>query len=633
MFSRGFRQGAMRWLLGPLSGLACAQAPQLTFPRDGDEQVDLRRDFTWRAIEGADAYYLKVGSQPWASDLVDTGETRQTYFTVVPDVLPDSQDLWASLHVHNDGAWSSSQIRFRVPPTLLYPRDGSVNNMWIIPFHWFPTPNNTYRIEVGDRMGDFNLWDSGEMQGVSSLTIPLGLPGSTRLWARLQSTAPDGTVRTRISSFELAFRIHYPVHGSTTMQTGEKFRWTPIVGADRYIFSLGTTPDGTDLIYRDDLSQPELMLTEKLPQHQPLYARVTAHFRDGTSRRTDSVFEMKGSRLPRAELLEPRPGHRLVSGHPFRWRAIDLATGYRLEIRRGHETVHDSDWVLTTSRFVSGLNHGRYVAKVSYRINTQEFSSQFPFEVGHWKPDPDVQQNALFDLTRDVHEMGAANDPRNYPRRWSALYRYISGYSYDVNCRQYADTLVELIGQSNLAAHSPSQLQIGFILNGYDGHTLVQTKRIDTGQPVLLDPTFALTFQNRGGSWASVKDIQTSVRDQRWDDIRYVALSENSDWMARNFYLDLPLLFLNVPPLGATGLDPRPYLRPENDLPSGNTGAYVFGGAPGGVVKLWVDGEVRLLPLDKRGLSKVIYASTVKAADETYQPEETYSVPRYVFTR
>lgn len=632
MSSRWFYKG-VGWFLCGLSAFAQAQTPRLMYPRDGDEKVDLKQDFKWAAVEGADAYYLKIGTQPWASDLVDTGEIQQTYFTVVPDVLPDSQDLWASLHARKNGNWFSSQIRFRVPPTLLYPRDASVNNMWIVPFRWFPTANNTYRIEVGARMGEFNLWDSGEMQGVSTLTIPLELPGSTRLWARLSSTAPDGSVRTSISSFELALRFHYPVHGSTTMQTGETFRWTPIVGVDRYIFSLGTTPDGTDLIYRDDLTQPELNLTEKLPKHKPLYARVTAHFPDGTSRRTDSVFEMKDSRLPRAELLEPRPGHRLASGHPFRWRAIDLATGYRLEIRRGHETVHDSGWMLTTSRFVSGLSRGHYLAKVSYRINTQEFSSQFPFEMGDWTPDPDVQQDALFKLTRDVHEMAAANDPRNYPRRWSALYRYISGHSYDVNCRQYADTLVELIGQANLAAHSPSQLQIGFILNGYDGHTLVQTKRIDDGRPVLLDPTFALTFKNRGGSWASVQDVQTSVRDRRWDDIRYVALSPNSDWMVHNYYLDLPLLFLNVAPLSAIGLDPRPYLRQENDLPAGDTGAYVFGGAPGGVVKLWVDGEARLLPLDKRGLSKVIYASTIKAADETHQPEETYSVPRYVFTR
>src|SRR5439155_8740842 len=113
-------------------------------------------------------------------------------------------------------------------------------------------------------------------------------------------------------------------------------------------------------------------------------------------------------------------------------------------------------------------------------------------------------------------------------------------------CTDYAATLLGVIEQLNISA--PSRiLNVAFNQNGYDEHTLVELFNADTGSWMLLDPTFDLTARLAGkNAWATAEDISGSTRLMRFSDIEYVFLGDAGDLYARAYYLDYPLLYLNV---------------------------------------------------------------------------------------
>jgi hypothetical protein len=48
------------------------------------------------------------------------------------------------------------------------------------------------------------------------------------------------------------------------------------------------------------------------------------------------------------------------------------------------------------------------------------------------------------------------------------------------------------------------------------------------------------------GHWASAEDVSFATRNQKWNDISYVKLDPSAINLAKNYYLDYPLLFLDV---------------------------------------------------------------------------------------
>src|SRR4029078_4860113 len=83
--------------------------------------------------------------------------------------------------------------------------------------------------------------------------------------------------------------------------------------------------------------------------------------------------------------------------------------------------------------------------------------------------------------------------------------------------------------------------------NSYDAHTLVEM--FDPAQKnwILLDPTLDLTVrQTATRNWATAEDMSAATRAQQWNDVSYAFLGELGDYYARGYYLDYPLLFVNV---------------------------------------------------------------------------------------
>src|SRR5690606_13431166 len=74
--------------------------------------------FKWTSVQGAEAYYLYLGSSPGLRDYVDTGETMATSFQAVG--LPAGRTVYGRLHTKHGGAWRFVDMTVNVAPVATF---------------------------------------------------------------------------------------------------------------------------------------------------------------------------------------------------------------------------------------------------------------------------------------------------------------------------------------------------------------------------------------------------------------------------------------------------------------------------------------------------------------------------------
>lgn len=519
------------------------------------------------------------------------------------------------------------------PGRFVHPAPGGVNVDIGRPLKWNPDPeSHSYRVTVADAATpDRPIFEANDLglPSVDAPTLPYGYP----LTAVLEGVDDDGTLREldRVS-FVAALRFVYPADGALDVRAGEPFRWNRAIGNGPYAYKLtvGTQPDTADVFDSGALTDVEQAIVPTLPDGVPLYARLIVTFPDGRRMRADSVFQTANSSLPEMSLS---------IGELFRWTDTPLAKAYRLEIKGDGAKVFDSGTVRVSTLAVPKLDAGpHYDARLSRWVGGEWESKIVSFDGAAGGASRSAELSEAFASAVEVNEMAHASLP-HVPRTWTPLYRELSGETYAANCRHYAQTLVDLLKAKRLWVDAegpmrPRTVQVGFVLNGFDGHTLTQVRDARSGHPVLIDPTFEMTFQRRDGSWATLADISRSVAHRAWDDIRYVPLSDRATALAKNYYVDLPLLFLNVDPLDQRdgGRDPRPYMKKMPPGPVQGDGIYLFEGSKNKPVVVEIDGRRQSIePQGRWHLSRSYRGTTVKFPDSQHRPKAVYRLRRFIF--
>ena len=89
-------------------------------------------------------------------------------------------------------------------------------------------------------------------------------------------------------------------------------------------------------------------------------------------------------------------------------------------------------------------------------------------------------------------------------------------------------------------------LNLSFNATWLDAHTLVELLNLDTGDWILLDPTFSLSAKRSDGAWASAEGVSQAILVFDWQAIPYVFLGTAGDSYACSYYLDYLLLYAKV---------------------------------------------------------------------------------------
>jgi len=626
--------GAWHYADSSFSGAAATSS--LTYPANGAVDADLSVPINWTAVANAQAYYLYVGTTPGAKDVINTGEIPTTSYQARAG-WPVHQTLYARVWVKTASVWHYTDSSFSAQPpvsTLTYPPNGGLSLDKSRPAAWAAVPGVTkYYLYIGTQPGQSDLVNSGETTATS---WPLeALPDGAMLYARLWTKVTSTTWRYVDSQFSLgplAPQFVYPYNGATSVDATLPFSWVPATSADRHWLYIGTRPGGSDVADSGELAVPTYS-PASLPDRRTLYARVWSRVNNGWTRYTDIAFSPRPL-TSGATMFAPRDlTTDFDASQPFRWSPVALAQAYRLRIglSRGGNDLHDSGEIRVTRRLVPGLPIGvQLFGQLLTKIDGQWVTSEFTFTVGVADPTPATRIDAALWATKFVRAMADAN---NRPYAWSPLSDFIAP-RYSALCSDYAELLLQILEQVNVGLQS-RRMDVTFNGTSLDAHTLAEVVDPATGQWMILDPTFALAARRADGSWASASDISQATLASRWTDISYVFVSTALDAYARAYYIDYPVLFVNVQPKGESVPTPNPYITPYlnavNMPVNASRRGYVIRCIDSTSAQVVVDGAPVSLACNAVGnFSGVFYASTV-AAPTSPAAFELFELLRFVF--
>ncbi|WP_282161341.1 T9SS type B sorting domain-containing protein [Ulvibacterium marinum] len=172
-------------------------------------------------------------------------------------------------------------------------------------------------------------------------------------------------------------RLIYPPDGAIGVPVDATISWPNVNGISAFIFSLGSTPDGEDILNRRT-SGPINSYTPPLglPDNTQIYMSIILQFEDGSTQicpgQTFSTEDVT-TPPPCTTLSEPINGETNVSSNtPIQWNYAYGATGYRLSIGTAPGTQD----------ILSGFDVGNtlsYKPPLSLPIDTEIFVSIVPY--------------------------------------------------------------------------------------------------------------------------------------------------------------------------------------------------------------------------------------------------------------
>ena len=608
----------------------------ITYPVNGAQSANPEQPIQWTPITNAQAYYLYVGTTAGARDLINTGETQQTSYPAIN--LPAYQTLYARLWTKYGGVWRYTDSTFSfvaAPPTLTYPANGASGIDQLQPATWTSVANaQGYYLYIGSTPGAKDLLDSYQL-AVTSVALPR-LPAGPNLYARVFALVAGHWVY-RDSTFTaspISAQFTYPLDGAIGVDGTQPFRWTPPANTQSRRLLVGTSPGIGNLFDSGEIAVDSVTVPG-VPTTGTLYARALVKV-GGVWRHTDIAFTCLPLVVPPA-MTDPVNGNLFFDTmRPFVWSSSPLARGYRLTIGTapGRSDLHDSGEISVTRRFVPSLPAGTLLyGRLQTRLNGTWQASDFTFRV-QANTSSASNQIASALVATDAVRMMALTDDR--PFTWTPLAEQITP-RFTAVCTDFAAALLSVLTEMNIQL-SARRLDVAFNPNGYEQHTLVEMLNADTNQWMLLDPTFDLTVQRTAdGSWASAEDVSSATLNKGWTDVKYVLLGTLGDTYARSYYIDYPLLFVNVYhtgqiPTNGQGPSVLPYLTAMT-MPVNSTYTVYAAACTGGQVStvLTVNAVDRTMSCTGvNGLSAAFGANTVVTTAQTGSVT-LYRIRRFVF--
>jgi hypothetical protein len=240
--------------------------------------------FAWRSVSGADAYVLKVGTEPGRGDLVRSARMNETRYVV--DGLPGGRPLHARILARRGGVWRHTDLAFVASPQAaewVHPRPGAPDANPRRPIEWTAVPDaNEYSISIGSAPRRFDLVNLST--GKRTHWLPTQLPVRRRLFGRI-GTRIGSTWRYRDAdfAFDLGYRaasITHPAPGRTA-DGSRPFAWSADPMAGRYRLRIGSAEGRSDLHDSGPIGVSETFVTG-LPPGRRFFGTLTTFYADRT---------------------------------------------------------------------------------------------------------------------------------------------------------------------------------------------------------------------------------------------------------------------------------------------------------------------------------------------------------------
>ncbi len=357
----------------------------------------------------------------------------------------------------------------------------------------------------------------------------------------------------------------YPQPGDPHVDITQSIKWTPADNARAYELQIGTTLGGNDVFDSGVITATSIAMPS-LPGSVVLYARVRAILNgwgDASpaghwSRGSYTSFRIDGQ-TPASVFTNVTAGGTLPAGAPLEWSTSPLALGYRVVVTGARlassatdaqagsagdlSETGDTGAIHTTHVFIDATTNATVTATLYTIYVTHSVSTQVEFTAVGGVPSFAEEYEVGKKLTSEVRTM-ADRDNQPYGGTLLAKVANEAGLS-SASCSQFMLALLQLIEESRVGL-TVRPLDIDLQANGYDTHTLVEVFDATANRWITLDPTFGLVTLRSDGTPATSAEVSMAVRAQNWAALKFEFLTPAGSFYANDYYIDYPLLFMNV---------------------------------------------------------------------------------------
>ncbi|MGJ8685571.1 MAG: T9SS type B sorting domain-containing protein [Nonlabens sp.] len=267
-------------------------------PMDNAVDVAIDTDISWNAVATATGYFISIGTAPGLTDVLNNFDNGNATLYNPPVDFAENITFYVTITPYNavGNAAGCAETSFTteiipvVPPctTIIVPLDNAVDVAIDNDISWNPEPTATgYFISIGTAPGLTDVLNNFGNGNATLYNPPADFIEGTTYYVTI---IPYNAVGNAVGCTETSFTteiipvippcatIIAPVDNAIDVAVDTFISWNFSPGATGYIISIGTTPNGTDVLNNfDNGSNVSYGGNQNLPEGTILYVTITPY--------------------------------------------------------------------------------------------------------------------------------------------------------------------------------------------------------------------------------------------------------------------------------------------------------------------------------------------------------------------
>ncbi len=263
----------------------------LTNPTNGSNVISAT-EISWAAIADADGYKLTiVGSNSMGNNVTDLNLLGTTH--IFPNAFAQGEVVTVTITPFNDAgdAMGCMAESFTIRPlpqctNLLAPLSGATEVAVTTDITWNPALDaDGYRISIGTTPDGNDLVNQEDVASLTSYTLSEDLPSETTIYVTI---VPYNTSGMALSCGQESFATEVilpectslvsPLNGAADVPLESLISWAEVEKTDGYRLSLGTMPNGTDILNDQDMGlSTSFTPVGELPFNTEIFVTITPY--------------------------------------------------------------------------------------------------------------------------------------------------------------------------------------------------------------------------------------------------------------------------------------------------------------------------------------------------------------------
>ncbi|MFD2101134.1 T9SS type B sorting domain-containing protein [Flagellimonas iocasae] len=244
------------------------QCPNLLAPTNGATNVGVDATISWEATSGPTAYLLSLGTTPGGTDLLNAQNVGNAVSYTPPKGLPENTEIFATITLfffnQPDVICSSQSFTtesLTQPPLctqMSFPQDMAMDINPASSISWDYIYGATgYYVSLGTIAGGTDIVNSFDVGNNLSFNPPGDLPSEQTIYVTITpyntigvalGCSSESFTTSAVSPLPSCSNMIYPQNGEVNVPLSPVLEWNAVAGATGYRITIGSTPDGSDIL-------------------------------------------------------------------------------------------------------------------------------------------------------------------------------------------------------------------------------------------------------------------------------------------------------------------------------------------------------------------------------------------------